>query len=76
MVEIYSKPNCCLCDEAKKILLKAQKTHPFTLEETDISLDKTLLEKYKEEIPVIFINGRKAFKFRLTEEELIKKLKA
>jgi len=76
LVEIYSKPDCCLCDQAKEILLKVQKTHPFTLEEIDISLDKTLLEKYKEEIPVIFINGRKVFKFRLTEEEMIKKLRA
>ena len=76
LVEIYSKPDCCLCDEAKKVLLNVKETLPFSLKETDISLDKTDLEKYKEEIPVIFINGRKAFKFRLTEEELIKKLKA
>ena len=76
LVEIYSKPDCCLCDEAKKVLLNVKKNLPFSLKETDISTDNALFEKYKEEIPVIFINGRKAFKFRLTEEELIKKLKA
>jgi len=75
LVEIYSKPDCCLCDEAKRVLLNVRETLPFHLREIDISQDLSLFEKYKEQIPLIFINGRMAFKFKVSEEELKKKLK-
>ncbi|MFQ5603156.1 MAG: glutaredoxin family protein [bacterium] len=74
-VEIFSKPDCHLCDEAKAVIKKVQGQWPFVLEEVDITKDKHLFEKYKEQIPVIFINGRKAFKFRVEENEFKKKLK-
>ena len=74
LVEIYSKPHCSLCEEAKKILLKVKETLHFELKEIDISSDNSVLEKYKEQIPIIFINGKKAFKFHVDEEELKKKL--
>lgn len=74
-VEIYSKPDCYLCDNAKTILLKAQKNLPFNIEEVDITQNKELFEQYKEQIPVVFINGRKAFKFRVNEKALQKQLK-
>ena len=32
-------------------------------------------EKFKEEIPVVFINGKKAFKYHLDEEEFLKRLR-
>jgi hypothetical protein len=35
-----------------------------------------LRELYNEEVPVITINGVKAFKYRLTPEELLRKLAA
>ncbi len=75
-VEIYSKEDCHLCEEAKAVLLKAKQKYPIQITEIDISLDSELLEKYKEQIPVVFINGRKAFKFRIDEKELYKKITA
>jgi hypothetical protein len=41
-----------------------------TVSEVDISLDSELAAVYAEQIPVLFVNGRKAFKYRLTEEAL------
>ena len=73
-IEIYSKPDCHLCDEAKSVLLAVQKKFFFNLIEVDITTDKVLVEKYKEEIPVVFINDRKAFKFYIDENELSKRL--
>ncbi|MCH7678381.1 glutaredoxin family protein [candidate division KSB1 bacterium] len=73
-VEIYSKPHCHLCDQAKSVLLAAQKKFFFNLIEVDITTDKILVEEYKEQIPVVFINDRKAFKFRVDENELYKRL--
>jgi glutaredoxin len=73
-VEIYSKKECHLCDDAKALLHRARKSFPFEMIETDITKDKTLFEEYKEQIPVIFINGRKAFKFKVDEKLFRKRL--
>jgi glutaredoxin len=74
LVEIYSKNDCCLCDEAKAIIEKVRKITPFDFKETDITKDENLFEKYKYEIPIIFLNGRKIFKYKVDEKEFIKKL--
>jgi len=73
-VIVYSKPGCCLCDEVKEQLRKLQQTFPFEWREVSILEDPEIYEKYKEEIPVVFINGRKAFKFRLDERKFIRKI--
>jgi len=75
-VEIYSKSDCHLCDEAKSVLLAAQKEFFFDLIEVDITTDKILFEEFKEQIPVVFMNDRKAFKFRINEKELSMRLLA
>lgn len=73
-VTIYSKPDCCLCEEAKEQLLALNKQLPFLLKEVDISRDEELLQKFGEEVPVIFIEGRKAFKFRIDPGQFKEKL--
>lgn len=74
-VEIYSKDACHLCDLAKEILFRTQQKIAFDIKEIDITRDSILYEEYKDQIPVIFINGRKSFKYRISEKELYKKLK-
>jgi glutaredoxin len=69
-IEIYSKPDCPLCEEAKEIILQVQRRIPFELREVNIEGDRTLFEKFQYDIPVIFIDGRKAFKHRLGADEL------
>ena len=73
-VAIYSKPDCCLCDDAKAVLSRVRADIPFDLREIDIESDPELLQKYGEQIPVVFIGGFKAFKFRVDEAELRQKL--
>jgi len=73
-VEIYSKSDCCLCDDAKAVLDKVRADIPFDLQEIDIESDPELLRKYGEQIPVVFIEGFKAFKFHVDEAELRHKL--
>ncbi|MEE9147994.1 MAG: glutaredoxin family protein, partial [Candidatus Tectomicrobia bacterium] len=63
LVEILSKPDCHLCEEAKRLLREVQSVYPFTLREIDIRDNTALLTQFGEEIPVVFINGRKAFKY-------------
>lgn len=73
-VEIFSKRDCHLCDIAKATLVKVQEEIPFELQTIDITGDRELFSEYKEQIPVIFINGSKAFKYRVDENELRKRL--
>ena len=71
---LYSRPECCLCEEMKAVLAQVRQGTPFTLEEIDISGDPELEARFGQEIPVLFINDRKAFKYRLTASELRRRL--
>ena len=72
---LYTRKDCCLCEEMKSSLMRLADRIPFTLEEIDVDTSPVLQEKYGNDVPVLFINGRKAFKHRLTARELEKSLK-
>ena len=74
-VTVYSKKDCHLCDSAKETLLKIQQEFPFSLTEIDIEKDNMAFEKYKHLIPVIEIDGKKVFTYRVNENELKRILK-
>ena len=74
-VVIYSKPGCHLCDLVKDQLLKLRVEHAFELHERNILSDPEDYEKFKNEIPVIFINGKKAFKYSVDDDEFLKRLR-
>ena len=65
LVELFGKPDCHLCEDAKRLLRALQTTYAFTLREINIAEHAALSIQYGEEIPVVFINGRKAFKYRI-----------
>lgn len=74
-VTIYSKPGCCLCDEAKHAILTSPCRDAVEVEEINIEDDDELMARYGYDIPVIFINGRKAFKHRVTAQEFCARLR-
>ncbi len=47
-----------------------------TLEVVDVDSRAELVERYGDEVPVLLIDGRKAFKYRVEERELGRRLKA
>lgn len=69
-VTIYSKTDCHLCDEAKAVLHDFAVRYPLQIEEIDIESDKEVYEKFKHEIPVILVEGRKLFKYRIDKTKL------
>jgi glutaredoxin len=73
---LYSRPGCHLCEEMKEIAYPVVRELGCTLTEVDISSDPALEARYGTEIPVLLVNDRKAFKYRLTERELRKRLRA
>ena len=69
---LYSRPGCHLCDEMKALVQRVTSAlqAPATIEEIDISADPALEARYGLEIPVLLVDGKKAAKYRVTEEEL------
>jgi glutaredoxin len=67
---IYSRPGCHLCDEMKAVVKRVAQSIPLQLEEIDISTSRELEDRYGLEIPVLLVEGKKAAKYRLREEEL------
>lgn len=73
-VVLYTKPGCCLCDTVKTQLSRLRAAQPFELREVNILEDHAAYARFHEEIPVVFINGRKAFKYHLDEREFLRRL--
>ena len=71
---LYTRPECHLCDEMKSIVLPLARDYDCILEQIDISGNAGLEARFGTEVPVLFINGRKAFKYRLTAQELRQRL--
>ncbi len=73
-LEILTKEDCCLCDDAKIIVDRVLEDYPARLIITDIESDDALFEQYKERIPVLKINDEEHFVFKVHEITLRKKL--
>lgn len=73
---IYTKPSCCLCTKVWEQLTKLQEQYSFAIREINILEDSEAYNKFKEEIPVIFVNGKKAFKYHLDEKAFICMIKS
>jgi glutaredoxin len=75
-VIVYSRKHCHLCDVVKEKLARLESSGAFVWREVDIDTDPDLQRLYNEEVPVVLIDGRKAFKYTLDEREFLKKLEA
>jgi glutaredoxin len=75
-VILYTRAGCHLCDEAKEQLHGLRRQTAFELRVVDIDQDPELRKLYNDEVPVIFINGHKAFKYRIEPAQFLKLLQA
>lgn len=69
LVELYRIKNCTMCKDARSTLNRVIKDIPFSFKEVNIEANDELKRKYAENVPTIFINGKKAFKFKLDEDQ-------
>jgi hypothetical protein len=60
----------------KTVIRQVAERTAVNFEEIDIDSSADLKQKYGQELPVLFINGRKAFKYRLTARQLTARLKS
>ena len=71
---LYSRENCCLCDDMKSVIAEVAVRIPIDVAVVDVDGTDELREEFGNEVPVLFIDGRKAFKYRVTAKELNKRL--
>jgi glutaredoxin len=73
-VVVYSRKGCHLCEVVKESLSKLSRRGGFTWQEVDVDMDFELRRQFNDEVPVVFIDGRKAFKYHMDEQEFLRKL--
>ena len=73
-VVLYSRKGCHLCEIVKESLAKLSRQAQFTWQEVDVDANEALRRQFTDEVPVVFINGRKAFKYRMDEQDFLRKL--
>lgn len=73
---LYTRRECHLCDEAKDTLDRVRREIPFDLDVVDVDSAAALVAQYGEEVPVVLIEGRKRFKYRVEEQRLRRLLEA
>ena len=68
-VRLYGRPDCHLCDEARRRLLELRSRGlDFELEEIDIESDRDLHARFLERIPVVEIGGEVVSELFLDED--------
>jgi glutaredoxin len=73
---LYGAPGCHLCDVAKEVLERQQPRLGFDLQLVDISGDPDLEAQHREQIPVVYVAGSKAFEYRVEPNELARRVAA
>ena len=76
MIELtlYTRRDCELCQEMEEIIDAELPRFEAKLQRVEIDGDSALEASFGQEVPVLFVNNRKAFKFRCTPKELRKRL--
>lgn len=69
-ITLYTRKECCLCDDMKEVVRQVAGEMSLNVEEVDVDGDADLRERHGHEVPLLFIDGRKAFKYRVTARDL------
>jgi hypothetical protein len=72
---LYVGRGCHLCSAALAALERVARRQPFTLEVREIEQRPEWEAAYRLEIPLLFIEELKAFKYRIDEAELLRRLR-
>ena len=69
-VLLYSRPGCHLCDDARAVVERVCADLGESFEEVDITADDDLEDRFGEEVPVTFVDGRQHDFWRVDETRL------
>ena len=69
-VTVYTRPGCHLCEEALAVVAKVCADVGEEYDEVNIDDDADLTQRFGEEIPVTFVDGRQHDFWRVSEDRL------
>jgi glutaredoxin-like protein DUF836 len=69
-IQLLGKPGCHLCEDAKMVVQTVCAGLALPWEQINIEDNADLYERYKHEIPVLLLDGKKAFKYHIKEKPL------
>ena len=75
-VVLYHARGCHLCERAREIVAQIRQDVPFKLEEVEIDGDPELESRYREWLPVIEIDGERAFVYYVDRDAFRRKVAA
>jgi hypothetical protein len=71
---LYTRNDCELCHEMEEVLAAELPKFDARIKRIEIDGDLDLESRFGTEVPVLFVNDRKAFKYRCTPRELRQRL--
>lgn len=69
-LELYTRPGCHLGNDLRAICERLAGEIVLELTEVNIEADPILHARYEQEVPLLFVEGRLAVRFRTSEREL------
>jgi glutaredoxin len=71
-VTLYGRADCHLCNDMRAVVEAVRAAGPLEVEveEVDVDGDPGLAAAYGDQVPVLCVNGRKAFKYRVDARSL------
>ena len=73
-VVLYSRKGCHLCEVVKESLQKLERRGGFRWREIDVDSAEDLHRQFNDEVPVVFIDGKKAFKYHMDEKDFLRRI--
>ena len=73
---LITRRDCHLCEEMAAVVEQVAPAAGAETEIRDVDADLDLRARYSDQVPVLLIDGRKAFKYRVTPSELRARLRA
>ncbi|WP_030163781.1 glutaredoxin family protein [Spirillospora albida] len=70
LITLLGRPGCHLCDDARAVIERVAGELGVPWEERDITLSEEDERRYREEIPVTFVNGVQHDFWRVDENRL------
>ena len=69
-VILYTKPGCHLCEAVEQVIRKVAARQPFDFIPRNIESDPADFERYKDDIPVVTVDGVEIARHRMTAAQL------
>lgn len=78
MVElvVVTRRDCGLCEEMESVAARFVSSGEATLDLLDVDSDPELVRRFGAEVPVLLVNGRRAFKYRVEPGDLRRRIRA